>query len=244
MVELDRLNKLDSFFLRRIQKKSKKIDLIITPELSRTEYIKKIFYLSDSESFLTIPNTNNFIGEKILTKPKVTKHVITHIGAVGLNHHIASYLEAISALDQSLYEFRFIGLLTNEVVDIINSYNKSNILYVGQVLHSDLKKYYLETDVGVILYKDVSLNHRFCAPNKLYEYWSYGIPVLGDQLPGLQGVFTQPFLGELVDMSIPAHISDSILRLSINNHQELILDYFQSQLKLDNYLNELDSKLA
>jgi glycosyltransferase involved in cell wall biosynthesis len=244
MIEPSGLNKLDKFFLRLIQKKSRKIDLIITPELNRTKYLKEIFYLSVSDCFLTIPNTNNSSELEISTKPAYSKKVVTHIGAVGLNHHIKNYLEAISKLEQTLYEFRFIGLLTDDVVDLINSYKDSSIIYLGQVLHSDLKKYYLETDIGVILYKDVSLNHRFCAPNKLYEYWSYGIPVLGDKLPGLEGVFTEPFLGELINMKIPSQISNAISKLSFNNNKAVIADFFQSQLKLDNYLEEFSSRLA
>jgi glycosyltransferase involved in cell wall biosynthesis len=226
------------------KKKSRKIDLIITPELNRTKYLKEIFYKSESDCFLTIPNTNSFSEVEIETKPSYSRKVVTHIGAVGLNHHIKNYLEAISKLDETLYEFRFIGLLTDDVIDLIRSHKKPNIIYVGQVLHNDLKKYYLETDIGVILYKDVSLNHRFCAPNKLYEYWSYGIPVLGDKLPGLEGVFTEPFLGELIDMNIPSQILNAISKLRLSNNKKVIADFFQSHLKLDNYLEEFGSRLA
>jgi glycosyltransferase involved in cell wall biosynthesis len=38
-------------------------------------------------------------------------------------------------------------------------------------------------DVGLALYEDISLNHRYCLPNKLFEYWLAGIPVLASSLP-------------------------------------------------------------
>lgn len=246
MIEFSKLNKIDRTSLRIIASLNKSVDLVITPEKNRTEFLRNILKIKDESKMLTIPNSNNNVIS--IREDKITKNdekiVVTHVGAVGLSHHIKNYLEAISTLDQTLYEFRFIGLLTDDVIDLINSYKDSSIIYLGQVLHSDLKKYYLETDLGVILYKDVSLNHRFCAPNKLYEYWSYGIPVLGDKLPGLEGVFTEPFLGELINMNIPSQISNAISKLSLNNNKQVIADFFQSHLKLDNYLEELSSRLA
>jgi glycosyltransferase involved in cell wall biosynthesis len=240
MIEPNGLNKFDKYLLRFIQKKSEKIDLIITPEINRTKYLKKIFHKSNDHSFLTIPNTNNFNKTNKSIAIRGAKTIVTHVGSIGLNHYIKLYLEAITKMDSHKYEFRFIGLLSDEVVELISSYQKSNILYIDQVLHSDLPKYYLETDIGVILYKDVSLNHRFCAPNKLYEYWSFGIPVLGHHLPGLQSVFTETFLGELIDMSIPTNIIEAISKLQLIDNREIIADFFQSHLRLDNYFNGLN----
>ena len=243
MIEPNKLNRLDAILLKLIQKRSRKIDIILTPEKNRTEYLKKIFFKSNIETFLTIPNTNNAVRLNFETSNLSSKTVVTHIGAIGLDHHIKSYLKAIAVMDSSKYEFRFIGTLKDNVVELIKSFNKSHILYIGQVLHSDLEQYYKETDIGVILYKDVSLNHRYCAPNKLYEYWSYGIPVLGDKLPGLKGVFTKPFLGELIDMNISSKISNSLYELSLNCHKKEILNFFHSHLRLDNYIGKLTDKL-
>lgn len=247
MVENSTLNRLDKLFFRYIRNNSDKIDLIITPEENRTNYLKAVFPKSNDLSFLTIPNTNNKIVS--LSKIKSTNvsrpKIVTHIGAVGLNHHIKSYLDAISTLDVNMYEFRFIGLLTDDVNELVDSYPNKNIKLIGQVMHSELEKYYLETDIGVILYKDVSLNHRFCAPNKLYEYWAYGIPVLGDLLPGLQSVFVNKVLGCLVNMQLPSEIVKGIVTLSSydQSDKEAASHYFVKNYRLDNYLHQLEHKL-
>jgi hypothetical protein len=243
MIDVEMLNKFDRLLFRIIKEKSNHIDLIVTPEINRSAFLKNLFIYSNPDIYLTIPNTNNFINRSSDFKKNNSKIIITHVGAVGLNHHIKTYLNAISKLNEFKYEFRFIGLLKNEVIDLIRSLNRSNIIYYGQVYHSDLHNYYLETDIGVILYKDISLNHRFCAPNKLYEYWSYGIPVLGDNLPGLKGVFTKSFLGDLVDMNDPYKICESIISLSNKSDRNLIMNYFQINLKLDLYLDDFFSKL-
>ncbi|MEQ8909263.1 MAG: hypothetical protein RIC95_08725 [Vicingaceae bacterium] len=247
LFEVKKLNPIDKLLFKYIQKNSAEIDLIITPEKNRTEYLKNMLFNSSITTFLTLPNSNNNqieIDGKASLNSK-NKTIVSHIGAVGLNHHIKSYLDAIMQLNKDKFEFRFIGLLTNEVIGLIESYQAENIKIIGQIKHSELNRYYLETDIGVILYKDVSLNHRFCAPNKLYEYWSYGIRVIGDKLPGLESVFTDKCLGVTIDMSEPSEIISAIEDVKHGNEDKRITrNYFNNYLKLNHYLNQLASKLS
>ncbi len=248
VIEPKRLNKLDRLLFKLLQRYSDQINLIITPEENRTKFLMSLFKKSDKDSFFTLPNTNNNqIDLSQVKKPETGFNhpiVITHIGAVGLKHHIKSFLSAVSKLKEDKYEVRFIGLLTQDVQDLINEYNCSFIKIIGQVKHSELKKYYLETDIGVILYKDVSINHRFCAPNKLYEYWSYGIPVLGDNLPGLNSIFHDSILGKLADLSKPEEIRQSIELMSETKaDKQAVQDYFYNHFSLNNYLLKLNKKL-
>lgn len=39
--------------------------------------------------------------------------------------------------------------------------------------------------IGVVFYKADILNEAFCAPNKIYEYSSFGLPMLANDIPGL-----------------------------------------------------------
>jgi hypothetical protein len=241
VMELPRLNRLDKLLFRLIKKRSKKIDIIITPEENRTNILKDLLPNSKHETFFTIPNSNNNILN--IQSRDNDKIIITHVGAVGLNHNIRSFLNSIAALDNRKYEIRFIGTIKPEVLDLIKKFNYFNVKIFGQIKHNELEKYYLETDIGIILYRDDGINYRFCAPNKLYEYWSYGIPVLGDILPGLQSVFKECCLGELVDMSYSSNISNSILKLSKPQYKNGIRSYFDRHYKLDIFLSDLNKKL-
>lgn len=40
--------------------------------------------------------------------------------------------------------------------------------------------------VGIVFYKADILNEAFCAPNKIYEYSSFGLPMLANDIPGLE----------------------------------------------------------
>jgi glycosyltransferase involved in cell wall biosynthesis len=40
--------------------------------------------------------------------------------------------------------------------------------------------------LGIVAYNDDCLNNRFCAPNKIYEYGAFGIPMLANDVSGLR----------------------------------------------------------
>jgi glycosyltransferase involved in cell wall biosynthesis len=247
LIDVNQLNTLDQFIFKMVQALSARIDIIVTPELNRTEFLQQLLPKANAKTFLTLPNTNNNSTDEAVVKNLGDKgpKIITHIGAVGLNHHIESFLKAVSELDQAHYEVRFVGSLTQEVLELITKYECSCVKVIGQIKHSELKKYYQETDLGIILYKDVSLNHRFCAPNKLYEYWSYGIPVVGDRLPGLQSIFTEDYLGRLINMADSNQIFEAIENITQNDSaKRRILQHFHKHFKLDNYLDQLDRMLV
>jgi glycosyltransferase involved in cell wall biosynthesis len=105
-----------------------------------------------------------------------------------------------------------------------------------------LDEIYKNTDIGIILYKDVSINYKFCAPNKLFEYWSYGIPVIGDILPGLTSLSVDHKIARFVDLDNTEEVINAINDLSkISKIQ--IQEMFKSKYSFDNYLEKLEFKL-
>jgi hypothetical protein len=54
--------------------------------------------------------------------------------------------------------------------------------------------------VGIMLYhRDISLNYRYCAPNKLYEYAMLGLPVISSDQPHLRREIEENGFGLCVD---------------------------------------------
>ena len=52
-------------------------------------------------------------------------------------------------------------------------------------------------DVGVIPYPDIDLNHRYCSPNKLFEFIQASVPVVANDLPYLRDVIVGESIGEV-----------------------------------------------
>lgn len=237
------LNKLDFLSYWYLKRNLKKLNLAIFPEENRSRHFFENLGQNIDNKVFILPNSNN--NTVVLRKRAIAeKIIVTHIGSVGYNHHLDSYIKAIAQLEQDNYEFRFIGRLPKELLKTIEQQQLTNVKLIGQVQHFELEKYYLETDIGVVLYKDTGVNYRYCAPNKLYEYWSYGIPVIGDLLPGLISAFKNENLGTLVDMQSPKSIINVIRQISYSYATKVeVFDYFQKHLKLEIYLNNLQQKL-
>lgn len=53
--------------------------------------------------------------------------------------------------------------------------------------------------IGLVFYDAFSLNQAFCAPNKIYEYSGFGIPMLANKIPGLENTVGKFNAGKCVD---------------------------------------------
>ncbi len=71
--------------------------------------------------------------------------------------------------------------------------------------------------IGAITYTRTSFNHLFCAPNKIWEYSAAAVPMICDDLPGLQ-VVAAGGAGVCVDFQDSEALTSSLLR--IDTHHE------------------------
>ena len=94
--------------------------------------------------------------------------------------------------------------------------------------------------IGILIYKPVRgattspLNAVYCAPNKLYEYAMYGIPMIGNNVPGLKSSICDNTIGKIFEIMN----EDSIIRTinEIERNYELYssnaISFYQ---RTDNY---------
>lgn len=74
-------------------------------------------------------------------------------------------------------------------------------------------------DIGVLLYRNVDLNHYYCAPNKLFEYMSAGIPCIASNFPEMKSIVEGEGIGMAVDPECPSEIANAILRLAVDEER-------------------------
>lgn len=238
-------NKLDNFLFKRIIKKLDKIDLLIFPEENRKNLFFKDLNCKSHPKTLVIPNTNN--NQNTVKSNSNQKIIVSHVGSLGNTfHHLDAYLDVIEKLPENKFEFWFIGLLSPNIKNLIENRNLKNIKLIGQMKHSMLDEYYSKTDIGIILYNDKSTDTKFCAPNKLYEFWSYGVPVIGDKLPGLESVFTEEIQGVLVNMNNQEQFINTFNTFIINDIQKKneLIQFFNKENKLDIYIENFKKTLT
>lgn len=74
------------------------------------------------------------------------------------------------------------------------------VIFYGRVESDDLPELTQLCDVGIIPYRAVDEMHRYCSPNKLFEFISSQIPMLASDLPYLRDVIAGYDIGWLGDL--------------------------------------------
>ena len=235
---------------KTVLKKSYLADLLIFPEINRLEYYRMKGDVRNT-SCIVFPNTCKTseaapTEENSLLKEKIPDNamVVGHIGNVGPNHYLQQFVDIIEACTEENIYFVLAGRYAPAVMNIFNNIRNPKLIYLGELPHQELGKIYARLDTGFILYKGVDLNFEYCAPNKLYEYWSYGIPVIAHSLTGLKPVFDTNEKGHLLDFENNNIVQTA--REKIKNHipsKEKLIKQFRQTLDIDIQMNILNEKL-
>ena len=86
--------------------------------------------------------------------------------------------------------------------------------------------------IGIVNYADNCLNNIYCAPNKIYEYSAFGVPMLANDIPGLR--YTVGVSHCSCMYSCECDVKDALLQL-INSHDEMSLNALKFNESTDYY---------
>ena len=134
--------------------------------------------------------------EKLLNTCE-NKKIVLYQGLITSDRNLDVLCKTIS--EQKEYQLILMGKNTAYLNRLIKE-NPSLIYipFVSPPYHLHVTSH---AHIGVLSYDYSSLNNIFCAPNKVWEYSAYGIPMLGNNIPGLNSVIRQFRTGATVDMS-------------------------------------------
>lgn len=251
LLDTEVLNSKDKRLWNQFVKHVSKISLVIFPEANRLGFFcRKVDF--DETKCMVIPNSCAIVKSKGI-KPEPLRDIpddhliVAHIGNVGANHYLINFLRLIDEMqDRSDIHFLMIGRFNSELQNMFKGVRNSNFKTISELPHSELADYYSHIDIGFILYKGLDLNLEFCAPNKLYEYWSHGIFVFGHPLKGLQGVLTDEKMGRLVDLEDISEIKRLIQKFrqdSTKNTREDIRKIFHERFSINRSLSMLNERM-
>lgn len=252
-IEPDKLQgRLNNCFWSVFRWYSKRLSLIVVPERNRLNYLLELISF-DRERTILFPNTcsanyelNPPVHDALRGIPD-NAILIGHVGNIGPNHYLETFLQCIDALkDNSNVYFVVVGNFAAVARKAFEEVENPRMILLDAIPHSELPSVYVRIDLGLILYKGIDRNFEFCAPNKLYEYWSHGIPVVAHPLRGLQSVFMDNRQGMLVNLESPGDLEKlvrSAERLTEASKMSL-LQFFDSKLSIERCLKELESKLG
>lgn len=140
---------------------------------------------------LTASYLRQFAGKKILLFQGILQHV----------QYLEQFAQALKALNSN-YVFVLMGSDERDktlVAKVKAVYPDTvHIPYIPAPSHLEITSH---AHIGIVFYKDDSLNRAYCAPNKIYEYAHFGIPMIGNRIPGLQDTVGQAHAAKCIDMT-------------------------------------------
>jgi glycosyltransferase involved in cell wall biosynthesis len=143
---------------------------------------------------------------------------IIHSGTLRPTYASDQFIEAMRIVTRIRPQARFIvlggyvKLLKN--IDILRNLQKENKLEIKQQLpFGEVLQYYKISDIGISLVLPIDNTHKLAAPQKLYEYFASGIPVIAANVPTMRNIITKNECGIIVDAESPVSIAKGIIRL-------------------------------
>lgn len=139
------------------------------------------------------------------------KKVLLYQGNISANRNLTQLAQALREMDSDFFLAMAGWAYEDGVKDLSDIY--PNTLYLGYFpapSHLELTSY---ATVAVAFYQDNCINNRYCAPNKIYEYAAYGIPMLCNTVPGLTDTVGRAGAAECVDFGNPAQVKAALNRI-------------------------------
>lgn len=198
---------------------------VFMPEYNRT-ILYKVWFGLDRHPYV-LPNKPYFLpNRKELEEAEIKyssifstlrgKKIILYQGVIDGVRNLDNYIKAAQKLGDD-YLFCLLGPGRGDSVEKLCSLWKN-------VYHIDFipAPYYLSITakayIGIVSYVPNSLNNVFCAPNKMFEYASFGVPMVGNDIPGLKLIDHKNAGITREDTDVDS-IFDSYQRI-IANHEE------------------------
>ena len=135
------------------------------------------------------------------------KKIILYQGHISRDRNLDSICEAVSKLSDYTLVLMGDG---GEYIDYLKNRYPSIVFidYIKAPFHLDITSY---ARIGIVTYDYYSLNTIYCAPNKIWEYSGFGIPMLANDIPGLKNTVGKYNAGICVDTNNSESIKDAIL---------------------------------
>ena len=137
-------------------------------------------------------------GKKILEATKGHPYVIYQ----GIFQN-PEYMTALAQVLHDHYPEMFLvlmGIDKYHIADQVKKIHANTVVsgYIPAPLHLQVTA---NAHIGVLYYKPDELNKAFCAPNKIFEYSYFGLPIIGNDIPGLKNTIGKAGAGVCIDFS-------------------------------------------
>ncbi len=220
VLQIHELHENSSRQLRAIGNVISDAQCVFMPEYSRTAIYQLWFNLSKRPTVL--PNKPYFVPERKsldnyaskyenLIAPLSDRKIILYQGYIGTDRDLSAYAKAINALGD---EYTFV--LLGKDSGALSHYKElaPGLVHIDYIPAPEYLLFTSMAHIGILGYNPISLNHLFCAPNKIFEYSAFGLPMIGNDIPGLYYPLKMYGAGIIVDENNVEDVKNAIQTIS------------------------------
>lgn len=225
-----------------IDKYAKTAEMVIVPEANRA-YIQQAYWQL-KKTPRVLPNKPTVVkkeynleeisaeADKIL-KQIGNRKIVLYQGVFGYERVLDQFIEAVESLGEE-YCMVLMGRNDDELKKLLQKYPKTFFVpFIAAPNHLAITQ---RAHIGVLSYVNTNnirhydpLNALYCAPNKIYEYACFGVPMIGNKIPGLDFPFSIYGIGETSELTANA-IAKAIKKIE-QNYDEMssnCIDFYES----------------
>ncbi|MDN3425678.1 glycosyltransferase [Planococcus notacanthi] len=235
-------------------KYAKKSEVVIQAEYNRAHIAQAWWELEKTPYILPNKPYNNYAisrnseitneeAAKIMNKLR-GKKIILYQGVISLERPLDPFINAIDKLGD---DYAFVIMSGGE--NIYKNSTSKNLYFIPFIP----PPYHLEITsnayIGILSYVPTknefsNLNALYCAPNKLYEYTMFGIPMIGNDIPGLSYIFNTTECGVCFESFNEKNIINAISEVEDNyNYMAEKATIFYENTDMREILSEITNNL-
>ena len=191
-----------------------KVDIVLTTGPLDSEYIEKLYKISDTLVVRNIPLYQKAVS-KIDFRSKYNidqdKLILIYQGVILPGRGLKQIINVVARLPKTVLIILGDGEQKINYKELANKLNISNrVIFAGTVDQKDLINYTAGGDVGLSLIENISISYYHALPNKLFEYIMAGLPVLCSDLPQMKAIIEKYNVGESINIENEENIFSTL----------------------------------
>jgi len=214
------------FYRKHLRDYARAAQSVVVPEANRAAIFRSWYNLSRTPHVL--PNkplehprrrglaVSNEPARRILNGIAPATKLVMYQGIIHRERDIRPVGRAVESLGSG-WKFAVVGEDQGFLPAVIEACPQTiHIPFVPPPDHLQITSH---ATIGVLAYCFDNLNNVFCAPNKIWEYAGFGLPMLGNDVPGLR-VLEEHQAGLCADFQSPAAVQGALQDLA-RDHEQL-----------------------
>lgn len=218
--------RLNNIFKVHLDRYAKHAKCVVVPEANRAQIIKAMWGLDKLPAVLpnkpydiNIKNPNEMVLKTVQSLKDSGKRIILYQGIFHKERKLDEFAKGVRLLGED-YALCIMGRDADERRRLCTQY--PDIIYIPFIKPPYHLLITQASYIGILTYFPTAddlprkLNVVYCAPNKIYEYAYSGLPMIGNNIPGLSQPFEKYNIGKCFEEFSSESIANAIREIADN----------------------------